>query len=283
VSASGAADQSALRAANRLVGNAPDAVCLEVAQGGLVLRADADVVLAVTGADFPIIVCGAAGARWQHRRHQPFALGLGDVLSLGEARAGLRAYVAVRGGFAALPVLGSCATDTLARLGPPPVQRGDRLGVCVPAPRQAVGDAITGDDAPLPRAGQCVTLDVVMGPRTDWFTQDAVTRFCQQEWRVTQDANRVGLRLAGAPLARTQATQTLELPSEGTTLGAIQVPPNGQPVLFLADHPLTGGYPVIAVVATYHLDLAAQIPARARIRFRAVRAFSPFLPTSPSL
>jgi len=284
VSASGAADQSALRAANRLVGNAPDAVCLEVAQGGLALRADADVVLAVTGADVPITVCNAAGARWQHPRDQPFALACGDVLSLGEARAGLRAYVAVRGGFAAPSVLGSCATDTLAKLGPPPVLRGDRLTVRAPAPRQAVGDPIlAGDDAPLPRAEHCITLDVVMGPRTDWFTQDAIASFCQQEWRVTQHSNRVGLRLAGAPLARTQAAQTLELPSEGVGLGAIQVPPNGQPVLFLADHPLTGGYPVIAAVATYHLDLVAQIPAQARIRFRVVRAFSPILPPNTSL
>jgi allophanate hydrolase subunit 2 len=117
-----------------------------------------------------------------------------------------------------------------------------------------------------------VVLDVVMGPRTDWFTPEAVALFAQQVWTVTPQSNRVGLRLAGdTPLAR---QQTAELASEGTALGAIQVPASGQPVLFLADHPLTGGYPVIGCVAPHHLDRAGQIPIGARIQFNPIQPFA---------
>jgi allophanate hydrolase subunit 2 len=121
---------------------------------------------------------------------------------------------------------------------------------------------------------EVVTLDVVMGPRTDWFTQEAVELLASQLWTATPQSNRVGVRLAGEhPLARTPAMAQAELPSEGTALGAIQVPASGQPVLFLADHPLTGGYPVIASVADHHLDRAGQVPIGARIRFRPISAF----------
>jgi len=282
VCASGAVDPASLRAANRLVGNPPNTACLEVTLGGLTLKADGRVTLAVTGADVEITLHSAAGTRRHSAHGQAFTLGDGDTVSLGMARAGVRAYVAVRGGFAVDPVLGSCATDTLAWLGPPPVRRGDRLRVRTQPPALAVDHPIAPDtahDGPLPRAGDCVTLDIVMGPRTDWFTPDAVASFCAQAWRVTPESNRVGMRLAGTAIARTQATQTLELPSEGTTAGSIQILPSGQPVLFLADHPLSGGYPVIAAVATHHLHLAGQIPINASIRFHAARAFAPFLPT----
>ncbi|MCI1739784.1 MAG: hypothetical protein LKM38_24195 [Pseudomonas veronii] len=111
-----------------------------------------------------------------------------------------------------------------------------------------------------------------MGPRTDWFTLQAIALLASQLWTVTPQSNRVGLRLAGeTPLMRAQIA---ELPSEGTVLGAIQVPPSGQPVLFLADHPLTGGYPVIGAVAPYHLDRAGQIPIGAQVRFNPIRAFT---------
>ncbi|MCY1227645.1 KipI antagonist [compost metagenome] len=116
-------------------------------------------------------------------------------------------------------------------------------------------------------------LDIVLGPRTDWFTADAVERLCSQPWVVTPQSNRVGIRLNGEqPLVR---ANTAELPSEGTARGSIQVPPSGQPVLFLADHPLTGGYPVIASVATHHLDRAGQIPVNARVRFQPMAGHGP--------
>ena len=130
--------------------------------------------------------------------------------------------------------------------------------------------------ADLPTLEHEVVLDVVMGPRTDWFTPEAIARFAAQRWQVTPQSNRVGLRLAGeVPLDR---AITGELPSEGTALGALQVPPSGQPVLFLADHPLTGGYPVIGCVAPYHLDRAGQIPVGAWLRFNPIQPFAELAP-----
>jgi allophanate hydrolase subunit 2 len=115
----------------------------------------------------------------------------------------------------------------------------------------------------------------MLGPRTDWFPEAAVALLLEQDWEVTPQSSRVGIRLRGQPLVRTDAR---ELPSEGTERGAIQVPHSGQPVLFLADHPLTGGYPVIATVLPEALALAGQIPPGARIRFSATRPFSPIEP-----
>ncbi|MEY5099856.1 MAG: hypothetical protein RJA36_2575 [Pseudomonadota bacterium] len=270
VSASGAMDRAACKAANRLVGNAPGAACLETVNGGLRLRSRGETVVAVTGAELPVSVTSASGSCWQAARYQPIALADGDILALGEPAAGTRGYVAVRGGFDVRPVLGSCATDTLAHVGPPPVSAGDRLpvravqrGAVVGRPEQAPAD--------LPGTQADVVLDIVLGPRTDWFTPEAVELLSQQRWQVTPQSNRVGLRLAGQ-VALTRAISG-ELPSEGTIAGAIQVPPNGQPVLFLADHPLTGGYPVVGAVAPHHLDRAGQIPVGAWVRFNPIRSF----------
>ena len=183
----------------------------------------------------------------------------------------LRSYVAVRGGLLVAPVLGSASRDTLAKIGPPTLAAGQRLPIGAAPTGSAVG-APDRSPPPLPRAGDTVTLDVVLGPRTDWFTPEAVALLAAQPWRVTPQQDRVGMRLLGEqPLAR---TQTQELPSEGTVTGAIQVPASGQPVLFLADHPLTGGYPVIGSVAVHHLDLAAQLPVGAHVRFRVVAPFA---------
>jgi biotin-dependent carboxylase-like uncharacterized protein len=183
----------------------------------------------------------------------------------------MMSYLALRGGFEVPPVLGSAATDTLAKVGPAPIAAGDIL---VPAERRSL--AVMPADAKqrrLPRAGEVVMLDIVLGPRTDWFTEHGVATLTSQEWDVTPQSSRVGMRLDGK--VAIERSDNAELPSEGTALGAIQVPHSGQPVLFLADHPLTGGYPVIGVVASHHLDLAGQIPIGARIRFNSISAFEP--------
>ena len=275
VSASGAMDQAALKAANRLVGNASNAAALETVGGGLQLRSVGDNVVAVTGADAVLTLTTADGQRWSVPRYEPVALADGDMLAVGQPTAGARCYVAVRGGFAEAPVMGSCATDTLAHVGPAPVAVGDWLAVR-PAPVTSVVAAPELPPADLPTLEQEVVLDVVMGPRTDWFTPEAIARFASQRWQVTPQSNRVGLRLAGeVPLDR---AITGELPSEGAALGALQVPPSGQPVLFLADHPLTGGYPVIGCVAPYHLDRAGQIPVGAWLRFNPIQPFAELAP-----
>lgn len=271
VSASGAADQGALRAGNRLVGNASDAACVEIACGGFQFVCRGEAVVAFTGADAPIEITSASGAFWSAPGYQAIALSDGDSLMLGKPCAGIRSYLAVRGGFAVAPVLGSCSTDTLARVGPAPIAAGDVLPI-----RSVERGAIVGlfeqPPADLPTMDETITLDVVMGPRIDWFTPEAVALLASQVWKVTPQSNRVGLRLAGEE-ALTRANPA-ELPSEGTALGALQVPPSGQPVLFLADHPLTGGYPVIGAVASYHLDRAGQVPIGASLRFNPIHPFA---------
>ncbi|SPJ32548.1 urea amidolyase family protein [Kushneria phyllosphaerae] len=271
VSGAGAMDKSALRSANRIVGNPSHSTVIETAQGGLSLRCHRPTIVAVTGAQTTVSIKTAEGTRHDGARWQPIELAEGDTLTLGATTAGVRCYLALRGGFDVAPVLGSCATDTLAKLGPAPLARGDTLhsaGLAITA--LSLGESPEFD---LPRAGECITLDIIMGPRSDWFTDEALTLLCEQTWQVTPHSDRVGIRLEGEhPLTRQRSE---ELPSEGTVTGALQVPASGQPVLFLADHPLTGGYPVIACVADHHLDLAGQIPPGTTVRFHPLTRFAP--------
>lgn len=273
VSSSGALDQAALRQANRLVGNPLHTAVLENLLGGLQLRCHGRATVAVTGADATLKLQSADGRTWPVPSHAAVALDDGDGLTLGAPTAGVRCYVSVRGGWHVAAVLGSCSTDTLAQIGPPALQAGQRLAVGGIVPQDALRATQAGAAAAadLTRPGDEVTLDVVLGPRTDWFTAGSLALLQSQVWRVTPQSNRIGIRLAGAePLTRSRHD---ELPSEGTVTGAIQVPASGQPVLFLADHPLTGGYPVIAAVASHHLGLAAQIPVGCSVRFRVSAPF----------
>ncbi|QRM32689.1 urea amidolyase family protein [Microvirga sp. VF16] len=273
ISESGAVDRASLIEANLCVGNPREAAALEITFGGFALKADRPVTLAVTGAPAPLTILTADGRIVPAPLGRPFALDTGDELTLGFPPDGMRSYLALRGSFAVDPVLGSAATDTLAKVGPPAITTGDIL---VPANEPAAAvDPLRPVLKTMPRAGNPVTLDVVLGPRTDWFTDKGVATLLSQDWQVTAESSRVGMRLSGTePLER---RDTAELPSEGAALGSIQVPHSGQPVLFLADHPLTGGYPVIAVVARHHLDLAGQIPIGATIRFNATAAFDPLV------
>ena len=242
VGRSGACDLASYRLANRLVGNTEDAPALEVTHGGLRVRADGDVVVATTGAR-----CAGSG-----HHNAPTTLRSGDLLELGAPVSGLRTYVAVRGGFDVAPVLGSCATDTLSGLGPEALAPGDVLAV------GTAGLPMPGVDlAPVTEPGAGVVgVQVTPGPRRDWFPDRAWRSLLGQTWTVTSDSNRVGLRLEGEALGR---DGTDELPSEGLVRGALQVPPSGKPVLFLADHPVTGGYPVIAYVTDADVDRCAQL------------------------
>jgi KipI family sensor histidine kinase inhibitor len=270
ISMSGALDRASFKAANRLVGNSPDAAALEVTLGGLSLRMHGRAVIGVTGAPVTISLIDVNGTKLKAPMNQALALDDGDVVTLAAPLSGMRSYLAVRGGLDVAPVLGSIATDTLAQIGPAALGAGAMIGICPPPTGSVVASAIL-PAFDMPQTGQTVVLDVVMGPRTDWFTTQAVESFLSQEWSVTPQSSRVGIRLSGEALKR---DVDAELPSEATVRGALQVPASGQPVLFLADHPLTGGYPVIANVAGHHLDLAGQIPVGARIRFSAISRFA---------
>ncbi|ABS02022.1 5-oxoprolinase/urea amidolyase family protein [Kineococcus radiotolerans] len=270
VAASGAADRAALRAANRAVGNAPGTAVLELAGGGAALRFTGAGVLALAGASVAAELRTAGGGRLPVLPG-PFAVEDGDELRFGAQSDGLRTVVAVRGGFDVPAALASLATDTLSGVGPSPLRAGDRLALHGPAAAPHAVDPSPVAAADLPRAGRTVDLDVVLGPRTDWFTPAALEALTTREWEVTPRSDRVGIRLAGTPLERSRDG---ELPSEGAVTGAIQVPPDGQPVLFGPDHPLTGGYPVIGAVVDAHLDLVGQLPPGARVRFHPRAPFT---------
>lgn len=265
VGRSGAADRRSAAQGNALVGNPPGAAVIECTLGGLAVRAEAEMFVAVTGAPAPIDIDGTPVTHATRAR-----LAAGQILRLRTPRTGLRSYLAVAGGVDVPAVLGSRSSDILSGLGPAALAKADVLPVG-PTPEAAAGE--TGDDQPRTALGQEVTeLRVIFGPRDDWFDNpDALTT---GEWRVSPHSNRVGLRLDRSAEDRRSPTvqrcNSDELPSEGLTLGAIQVPPSGQPVLFLADHPITGGYPVIAVVIDDDVDAAAQLRPGQRVRFVAL-------------
>ena len=263
VSGAGAADRTALRRGNRLVGNAESAAGLESFGGGAVLRVIGDGVAAVTGAAGSITVTGADGTIHRPRLGEAFAIADGDELELGGTDQGARRYLALRGGIDVDTALGSASTDTLAGLGPAALDRGSRLSLHDPRTAPHLVDPHPRSECALPRPGQTVTMTVTLGPREDWFTSAGIETLLSQEWTVTHESDRVGLRLSGQ--VALERARTGELPSEGAVTGALQVPPNGQPVLFGPDHPLTGGYPIIASVDD--VDFAAQLPPGVRLRF----------------
>jgi KipI family sensor histidine kinase inhibitor len=274
VSAAGALDRASLRRANRLVGNGSSAAAVEIVAGGLRVEAVGDQVLAVTGAPAPLTVespSDAGESGWQRTvpAATAFALLDGEVLSMGAPASGFRSYLAIRGGADVAAVLGSRSTDTMSGIGPAPLAAGQLL----PAGRVTDSGVVGSPELQPEFPGTGVTeLEIVPGPRDDWFDDAALASLCSQSWQVTPQSNRVGMRLKGEPLRRSRDG---ELPSEGTVAGAIQIPPEGLPVLFLADHPITGGYPVIGVVTDEHLDRAAQVPIGGSIRFR----IAPHAPT----
>ncbi|WP_326503410.1 urea amidolyase family protein [Rothia nasimurium] len=290
VSPSGPADREAAAEANRLVGNSAGATVLENLAGGLKVTALADIELALTGADTPAQItedasgqasepgqgeARATGTPLVVRPYIPFALKAGQTLTLGAPTRGLRTYLAMRGGFSARTEAASASHDTLAGLGPKPLAPGDRLV------RARASSAVVAHPAPvlpLPDPGAVLEVRVLPGPRDDWFTPESLGRFTEVTWEVSQSSDRIGVRLllAATPAdadTNAQPTDVLtravtrELPSEGMVAGAVQVPPSGEPVVFLADHPVTGGYPVIATVHPADLRLLAQAPPGTQLRF----------------
>lgn len=263
VPVSGAADPRSLRHANRVAGNADGAAALEATIRGPVLRFEAAAVVALAGAPVEARVGSRAVAM---NTAEPMRAG--DVLDVGFTAAGARTYVAVRGGIAAELVLGSAATDVLSGLGPPALAAGTRLtvGTGVVAPPVTTVDPVPPlGEGPVPLLRADPVLRVIAGPRDDRFAAGAFELLCGAAWEVSSASNRVGVRLRGATLAPTDDT---ELESEGLVTGALQVPPSGQPILMLTDHPTTGGYPVLAVVISADLPLVGQLRPGNRVCFR---------------
>ena len=271
IAASGAADRAALRTANRLVGNPEDAAGVEITMGGFRAVARADLHVVVTGAWGPITIGGRAVDPYTAH---PWPSGA--ELHVDWFAHGVRGYLAVRGGLAtadARAFAGAFATDTLSGLGPAPLRPGAVLALAdahplAPIPPDTLHPWSPPDDALL-------EVPLAPGPRQDWFA-DAAALY-DTVWAVSARADRVGIRLDGpplarrAPLARCAPLAHAELPSEGMLAGAIQVPPDGHPVILGPDGPVTGGYPVIAVVTDAARDRLAQARPGTRIRFRHAR------------
>ena len=245
---SGALDGRALIRANRLVGNPDTTAGLETTLMGCRLRFAVAATVAVTGAEAVVRLDKSPVGS------PVVEVPAGGVLDIGRAVRGVRSYLAVAGGIAVEPVLGSRSTDTLSGLGPERLTDGATLPIGPPG-------AGTGSAPEEPaEIGPVIELGVRLGPRDDWF--DSAGLFASP-YEVGHRSNRIGARLAGAALTRTKAG---ELPSEGVVLGAVQVPADGLPLVFLADHPTTGGYPVIGVVAD--VTPLAQARPGTTVRFR---------------
>lgn len=263
VSRSGAADRRSHMLANRLVANPGDRATVEVTFGGFAARVHGgDVDIAVTGADTNPTVNGIMfGTNSIHHVRD------GQVISLGVPNAGLRTYLAVRGGICVEPVLGSRSYDVMSAIGPAPLRAGDRLPV-----GEHTADYPELDQAPVAAiTGTTVELRVVPGPRDDWLADpDALVH---TDWVASERSDRVGMRLTGRPLRHRHPDR--QLPSEGATRGAIQVPPNGLPVILGPDHPVTGGYPVAGVVVERDIDTLAQVRPGQHVQLHWARPRSP--------
>ena len=260
VGPSGAFDRAALRLANRLVGNRETTACIETLGGGFRLTVNEPTIVCVTGADGPVSIT-TNGAERLTARNAPIALGAHEVLGIEAPTSGLRSYVAIRHGLRVESTLGSASTDTLASIGPAVLVAGQEYSpgsdaVAHPPIDLAVARSLTGP------------LNVIPGPRWDWFTAEAKAAFVRDTWEVSPVSSRIGIRLTGTPLERVESSR--ELASEPMVTGAIQVPPDGLPVILGPDRPTTGGYPVIAVVVDAHLDRLAQLAPGTSVTFRAV-------------
>ena len=258
VSAGGPVDIHAAAWANHLLGNAWGTPLLEVALGGLRLRVEADCWLALCGAAMPIRVDGEACPGWSR-----FALRAGQELELGFAASGQRAYLAVAGGFRVEPVLGSVATQRREGLGGlhgdgRALEEGDLL------PCAASGAAFErGASVPWPYVPDYRETPVLrVLPGGDVFEPEQRGAFFERTWHLSPQSDRMGARLHGEPIHAPRRQWSL-----GVVRGAIQVPPDGQPIVLQADHQSMGGYPLLGFVHPLDLGRLAQCPAHAEVRF----------------
>ncbi|MEV7423727.1 biotin-dependent carboxyltransferase family protein [Streptomyces sp. NPDC091212] len=259
VPASGPADRRSFRLANRLAGNPENTPALEATVGGLAVTLSESRYVAITGAPAPVTVDGVPV-----RDATLVRLGAGSVLAIGRPWAGCRTYLAVCGGMEPERVLGSASRDSLTGLGPEPVRAGSRYGLGPARPVPGVPLELAFSVVPC---GGPVTVRFRWGPRHELFGAADRHRLTGAPWRVSAQCDRVGARLTGTALS----IGSVDLPSEGTMRGAIQVPPSGEPIVFLADHPVTGGYPVIGVVTDADIDLVGQAVPGDELRLMPMR------------
>ena len=245
ISASGAADALALRAGNRLVGNRENTPALEMTLTGGVFELESAGVIALTGSDF-----SAGLPLWT-----AVEVKAGAIISCGASRSGARCYLAVRGGIAVRKVLGSVSVHLVSGVGGRALRSGDVL----PIGEDVVGPPVRGNYAALAGAG---TLRTTEGPQAEWFGDE----LCREEYEVTEASNRMGVRLRGRAIPSPHG----HMVTEGVALGAVQVPPDGQPIILFVEHQTTGGYPKPANVISADFTRLGQLRPRARVHFERV-------------
>jgi antagonist of KipI len=262
VSASGAADPISLRIGNRLVGNPEGAAALEMTLVGGAFRFERAAVIAVTGADFGPSLGGVAMPIWT-----PIEIRESETVRFGASRSGARAYLCVRGGIAVEPFLGSASTHVLSGLGGfegRALRKGDRVEL-------GAANSLFRKIAVSPKALESLqphrVIRVTDGPQSDWFAESSWKTLCGNAFRISEQSNRMGIRLEGPPIPLDASREML---SEGVSLGAIQVPPSGQPIILFVEQQTTGGYPKVANVISADLHSLGQLRPRDEIRFERV-------------
>jgi biotin-dependent carboxylase-like uncharacterized protein len=262
VSASGAADAISLRLGNRLVGNAEGAAGLEMTLLGGTFLYPEGAVIALAGSDFGAMQDGKPVELWTAFESRP-----GQALRLGPTRSGARCYLCVRGGIAVKLFLGSASTHILSGLGGHDgraLRKGDVLNIGA-ASASARERRLTA--RALKELQPRKVLRVTEGPQSDWFPESARRLFYESRYRVAEESNRMGIRLEGAIIPVPSGGEMI---SEGVSLGAIQVPEGGKPIILSVEQQTTGGYPKIANVISADFHSLGQLRPRDEIRFERV-------------
>lgn len=258
----GAMDRYSMTVANRLCGNCDSAPVLEMTVLGVTARFTQDTVICVSGADF-----GAKINDKPIKRNKAYKINKGDILSMGAAKSGMRAYLAVAGGIVGEYVFGSASTNLKFAFGGhfgKKLQSGDVLSIGTGA--FPLGE-IDKWEIPESEYSKDAQLRVVLGPQNEMFTDEDIRLFLSQEYEVNAQSDRMGIRLSGEPL---KSKNGMDIISDGIVFGSVQVPNSGEPIILMADHQTTGGYAKIATVISVDLPRASQLSAGNTVRFKSV-------------
>lgn len=258
----GAMDRYSMTVANRLCGNCDSAPVLEMTVLGVTARFTQDTVICVSGADF-----GAKINDKPIKRNKAYKINNGDILSMGAAKSGMRAYLAVAGGIVGEYVFGSASTNLKFAFGGhfgKKLQSGDVISIGTGAFPLGEIDKWEISESEYSKDAQ---LRVVLGPQNEMFTDEDIRLFLSQEYEVNAQSDRMGIRLSGEPL---KSKNGMDIISDGIVFGSVQVPNSGEPIILMADHQTTGGYAKIATVISVDLPRASQLSAGNTVRFKSV-------------
>ncbi len=259
-SAGGAMDVHSMRVANILVGNPRDEGALEITFMGIEAEFDSDTVIAITGADMLPAINGEPISTYE-----AISVHSGDVLSMKAARSGMRAYLAVSGGFELPKVMGSLSTNLKCGIGGlegRKLRAGDEI--CLHRSTRLIGERKTEKENEYEKE---ICVRVIFGPQDDYFTERGISDFLSSEYTVSEKSDRMGVRLSGKPVENKNGVDII---SDGIVMGSVQIPASGEPIIMMADRQTTGGYAKIATVITADLSLIAQAAPGTKIRFKRV-------------